>query len=1130
MKFSWSVWLVAAVALGQGPGRTDATIGTVVGPTTLAGVNYLVGGASDLVLDEARNRLYLVNSGQRRVEVYSILQRRFLSTVQTDLLPLSAAISRTGKFLYVTCHEGGALNVIDLDQLAVVRRVSLPAKPEGVAVGYDEKVLLTTIGTGPNNAANTLLTFDPSPEASANPIGSVTFVPPVPTPPVLPPPAGRVAFAPRTNLIANRDGRRIIGHISIGAAAANQRAVFVYDVISASIPRSRVLTLETSTVLSVSPDGSRFMAGLRLFDAETLQVIAQQNAANLPYMLPTGSNFNIQQNQGGSVFAPDGSRLYSAFNFAPLANPPARANISQLFVNDPENLLVSMGLKLPENLSGNMVISSDGGSIYALSESGFVILPLNQVQSSPLAMPDTTASLLASDQCGATANQRKATVAVSNAGRGRFTATAQLVPTIGAAGTVPPIVGPGGIGGTGPGGGQPGGGIIIVLPPGITIPGANMNAQQQAIAGTAPAVQNQQTADGANITFTFNAVNGRAPGTIAPHDFQIYAPEAINLPPQVRVYQNTRDTEARADVQVMPSGVSGNEGLFDMVHDTFRQRLYIANSGLNRVDVFDIRRKTFLAPIKVGQLPHTLALTPEGNTLYVANSGGESISIIDPDKLQVVGRVKFPPLAFNSSAGVLTPSVIAATQRGLQVVMSNGALWRVVGDEALPRPASAVIGTATIPAPRTLAATPNGEFAILLGGNGTVYLYDSLADDFVASRQVISAPIQGFYGPIAAGPRGQYFLVNGLVLNQALSIMSAASGVTIPGQATTIPRPIPAVAAVSATTFARFAQPAIQNANSLATAPPQVELVDSTTGQVRGLAVSALEGPLSTQVGAARVNVNGRTMVVDPQDNTAYVLTASGLSIIPLDVPAVTDRPAISAGGVVHAASYRNDLTPGGIVSIFGRNLGRTESATTTPLPTNLGGVCVTLNNQAMPLFATSPGQINVQIPTELAAGNYPMVIRSLDNKVASAAQTVRLQRYAPAVMVDPVSQQAFVFHADGKPVTKDDPTHRDDRLVIYALGLGPTKGTRVPSGMPAPSSPLAEIDTCKVYIGDPRYREAEMDVEWCGLVPGYVGLYQINVYVPWYVIRGEKVPLSLTVGGVSSPSTAPVLPFVSVR
>ena len=34
-------------------------------------------------------------------------------------------------------------------------------------------------------------------------------------------------------------------------------------------------------------------------------------------------------------------------------------------------------------------------------------------------------------------------------------------------------------------------------------------------------------------------------------------------------------------------------------YDSTRQRIYIANSGMNRVEVFDIRQKKFIASIKV---------------------------------------------------------------------------------------------------------------------------------------------------------------------------------------------------------------------------------------------------------------------------------------------------------------------------------------------------------------------------------------------------------------------------------------------------------------------------------------------------------------------------------------------------
>ncbi len=158
-----------------------ATFGTAVS---------LVGGASDLVLDEARNRLYLVNSGQSRVEVYSTSQRRFLSPISTNSTPISASMSRSGKFLYVTSYDAASLNIIDLDALAVVNRISLPAKPEGVAVGNDERVLITTIGTGTGSLSQVLMLYDPA-AADASALTNISVTPPPPTLPQLPPPSGR---------------------------------------------------------------------------------------------------------------------------------------------------------------------------------------------------------------------------------------------------------------------------------------------------------------------------------------------------------------------------------------------------------------------------------------------------------------------------------------------------------------------------------------------------------------------------------------------------------------------------------------------------------------------------------------------------------------------------------------------------------------------------------------------------------------------------------------------------------------------------------------------------------------------------------------------------------------------------
>ena len=45
-------------------------------------------------------------------------------------------------------------------------------------------------------------------------------------------------------------------------------------------------------------------------------------------------------------------------------------------------------------------------------------------------------------------------------------------------------------------------------------------------------------------------------------------------------------------------------------------RVYLTNSGYNRVEVFDIRRQRFVEPIETGQLPHAMAMSLDANTLY----------------------------------------------------------------------------------------------------------------------------------------------------------------------------------------------------------------------------------------------------------------------------------------------------------------------------------------------------------------------------------------------------------------------------------------------------------------------------------------------------------------------------------
>jgi DNA-binding beta-propeller fold protein YncE len=116
----------------------SATFGTVV--SRPGGAAY-----SDIAIDEARGNLYLVNPATNNIDIYSLTQKTFLSSISVPGQPVAAAMSRSGKYLYVTAYAASVLYQIDLTTASVASRISVPYHPEGVGVGADERVLITTV-------------------------------------------------------------------------------------------------------------------------------------------------------------------------------------------------------------------------------------------------------------------------------------------------------------------------------------------------------------------------------------------------------------------------------------------------------------------------------------------------------------------------------------------------------------------------------------------------------------------------------------------------------------------------------------------------------------------------------------------------------------------------------------------------------------------------------------------------------------------------------------------------------------------------------------------------------------------------------------------------------------------------
>jgi hypothetical protein len=110
------------------------------------------------------------------------------------------------------------------------------------------------------------------------------------------------------------------------------------------------------------------------------------------------------------------------------------------------------------------------------------------------------------------------------------------------------------------------------------------------------------------------------------------------------------------------------------------------------------------------------------------------------------------------------------------------------------------------------------------------------------------------------------------------------------------------------------------------------------------------------------------------------------------------------------------------------------------------------------------------------------------------------------------LSCQPLVMHADGSPVTQASPAQGTEELVAYAVGLGLTNPA-VPTGQASATA----IPTYEDFLLDFNFRPNALATQpilpaflaatglatnlntplFSGLVPGYVGLYQINFIVP---------------------------------
>jgi uncharacterized protein (TIGR03437 family) len=245
------------------------------------------------------------------------------------------------------------------------------------------------------------------------------------------------------------------------------------------------------------------------------------------------------------------------------------------------------------------------------------------------------------------------------------------------------------------------------------------------------------------------------------------------------------------------------------------------------------------------------------------------------------------------------------------------------------------------------------------------------------------------------------------------------------------------------------------------------------------------------------------SLALDLGSNTLVAGTyGRGAYQIALQAPSSTS-PAISAGGIIDAASGKAILAPGTKVVMYGSNLA-SGSATGNPVAGNLLLTTVTVNGVPAPLFYVSPNQINFQMPFETTNSEANVVVST---PLGSTAANVPMALAAPGIF--------SVTHSNGLPVNAGSPATAGEIVVVSADGLGDTTPGSVTGATP-PGTPSPLLSAVSATVNG-----VNAVVPSAGMVG--IGLYQVNVTVPAGV-AGNNLSLVITSAGrASNPVTIAV-------
>jgi uncharacterized protein (TIGR03437 family) len=581
---------------------------------------------------------------------------------------------------------------------------------------------------------------------------------------------------------------------------------------------------------------------------------------------------------------------------------------------------------------------------------------------------------------------------------------------------------------------------------------------------------------------------------------------AVNASPTVRLLISNPDQDQRGTIVDVPGQ------LVDLLPDTARNRFYVLRQDKNQVLIFDGSSYQQLTTLRTGTTPTGMSFTNDRKYLIVASKNSQLLQVFDLDSFQAQTPIALPDSHYGMSVAQSNVGSFALIENDSTDDCAKGgtssptysvacAIDRLdfYSRCAYSPPALGIFtnDASVLPPTSVLSPSPDQNSILVAAPNGNVMLYDATHDTFLLSRKDLTS-LSGAYAVApgaASSTSGPGFPAQYVIGDNIFDASLVPQG--------TLDTSIGTTEGFSFTGSGS----GYRMTGTTASAAGAIQNLASVQQATSVMAVRTVEAPVLSSASQPF------TRTVAPLANGIVLLTTSGVTVLSPNYDAAVTAPSIS--GVTSAADGSQNVAPGGLISVYGQQMSPVNLATSQiPLPTALAGSCLSVNGVPVPLLFVSSQQINAQLPYTVS-GSASLTIHTPGG--VSNSFTFDVSPTAPSVFMSgsagPVSGIATVVLADDNQlVTPTNPVHPKNTLVIYLTGMGATY-PQVNAGLPAPLSPLASvIDTPSVTLGG-----AGLEVQYAGLVPGEVGVYQINAYVPFGVPEGLSIPLVISQGGAST-------------